>query len=308
MDDEGLFTVGRLSRRTGMPARTIRYWSDVGVLPPAGRSEGGYRLYDAGAVARLELVRTLRDLGLGLGDIRRVLERKVTLADVAAVHVDALDAQIRTLRIRRAVLSTVARRRSGTEEMNTEEMKLLNDMARLSAEERRRIVEDFVDEVFGGLDADPELRNRMGHTRVDLPDDPTPEQVDAWVELAELVRDPDFRRRMRDMVEHNSRGRAGQEPGAFAWFAKKVVWLAGQAREDGVSPDSPEAAEVVTRLLGDMDAAGRAAVRERIEAGLYAEADRYRRLMAVINGREPKPSHADDFAWLLDALRAHPGA
>ncbi|MBD3147021.1 MerR family transcriptional regulator [Microbispora bryophytorum] len=301
MDDEGLFTIGWLSRRTGMPVRTIRYWSDVGALPPAERSEGGYRLYDAGAVARLELIRTLRDLGLGLDDVRRVLERKVTLADVAAVHVDALDAQIRTLRIRRAVLSTVARRRSGTEET-----KRLNDLARLSAEQRRRVIESFVDEVFGGPDADPELRNRQRHTEAGLPDDPTPEQVDAWVELAELVRDPDFRRRMRDMVEHNTRGRAGQAPGAFMWFAKKVVWQVGQARESGVRPDSPEAAEVVGRLLGDMDADGRAAVRERLEAGLFAEAERYRHLMAVINGREPKPSHADDFAWLLAALRAHP--
>ncbi|MEU8196680.1 MerR family transcriptional regulator [Microbispora amethystogenes] len=295
MDDEGLFTVGRLSRRTGMPARTIRYWSDVGVLPPAARSEGGYRLYDAGAVARLELVRTLRDLGLGLDDIRRVLERRSTLAEVAAVHVDALDARIRTLRIRRAVLSTVARRRSGTEET-----KLLNDLARLSAEERRRIVEDFVDDVFGGQGGEQEPGNRARHIRIDLPDDPTPEQVDAWVELAGLARDPGFRRRMRDLVEHG----AGQEPEGFARFAKRVVSLAGQARENGVSPDSPEAAEVVARLLGDADAAGRAAVRERIETGVYAEADRYRRLMAVINGREPTPSHADDFAWLLDALRA----
>ncbi|KAA9381289.1 MerR family transcriptional regulator [Microbispora cellulosiformans] len=300
MDDEGLFTVGRLSRRTGMPARTIRYWSDVGVLPPAGRSEGGYRLYDAGAVARLELVRTLRDLGLGLDDVRRVLERRSTLAEVAAVHVDALDARIRTLRIRRAVLSTVARRRSGTEET-----KLLNDLARLSAEERRRIVEDFVDDVFGAHGGEQEPGNRARHIRIDLPDDPTPEQVDAWVELAGLVRDPGFRRRMRDLVEHGmvEQG-AGREPEGFARFAKRVVSLVGQARENGVSPGSPEAAEVVARLLGDADAAGRAAVRERIETGAYAEADRYRSLMAVINGREPKPSHADDFAWLLDALRA----
>ena len=53
-------------------------------------------------------------------------------------------------------------------------------------------------------------------------------------------------------------------------------------------------------------AAGRAAVRERLEAGMFAEAERYRHLMAVLNGREPKPSYADDFAWLLEALRAHP--
>ncbi|MFJ9911031.1 MerR family DNA-binding protein [Actinacidiphila glaucinigra] len=45
-------------------------------------------------MARLELIRTLRDLGLGLEDVRRVLERETTtVAAVAAVHVEALDAQ-----------------------------------------------------------------------------------------------------------------------------------------------------------------------------------------------------------------------
>ncbi|MFB9877804.1 MerR family transcriptional regulator [Planobispora siamensis] len=305
MDDGGpeAFTIGELSARTGTPVRTIRYWSDIGALPPAGRSEGGYRLYDAGSVARLELVRTLRELGLGLRDVRRVLERETTVAAVAAVHIKALDAQIRTLRLRRAVLGTVVRRQCGTEEM-----KLLNDLARLSAEERRRIIEGFVAEVFGGVDADPDIGQRMNHTAVDLPDDPTPEQVDAWVELAGLVRDPGFRRRMREMVEHNARGRAGEGPqresGASMWFAKKVVRLVGEARERGVAPDSPEAADVLDRLMGDMDEAGRAAVLRRLETGLYGEAERYRRLMALVNGRPPKPSHGEDFAWLAAALRA----
>jgi len=57
------FSIGQLARRTGIPVRTIRFWSDAGVLPPSGRTESGYRLYDAEDVARLELVRTLRDLG-----------------------------------------------------------------------------------------------------------------------------------------------------------------------------------------------------------------------------------------------------
>lgn len=48
----------RLARRTGVPVRTIRFWSDTGVIAPTGRSDGGYRLYDAAAVARLDLVRT----------------------------------------------------------------------------------------------------------------------------------------------------------------------------------------------------------------------------------------------------------
>ena len=53
-----LFTIGQLARRTGVPARTVRFWSDAGLIPPAGRSAGGYRLDDSEAAARLDLIRT----------------------------------------------------------------------------------------------------------------------------------------------------------------------------------------------------------------------------------------------------------
>ncbi|MGW0657207.1 helix-turn-helix domain-containing protein, partial [Streptomyces umbrinus] len=78
-DGTGLLTIGQLSRSTGLPVRTIRYWSDVGALPPVTRSEGGYRLYDAGAVARLELIRTLRELGAGQALVTRVGPRPVAV-------------------------------------------------------------------------------------------------------------------------------------------------------------------------------------------------------------------------------------
>ena len=146
-DRTGLLTIGELARVTGLTVRTIRYWSDEGALPPVGRSAGGYRLYDAASVARLELIRTLRELGLGLTDVRRVLAGETTVAQVAAAHVVALDAQIRALKVTRAVLSTVAKRDSSVEEMT-----LMNRLARLSAAERRRIVEDFMEEIFEGID------------------------------------------------------------------------------------------------------------------------------------------------------------
>lgn len=74
MDDDGLLlSIGELARRSGLPVRTIRFWSDAGVLPPAERTDGGRRLYDAVCVARLELIVTLRELGLGLPEVRRAL-------------------------------------------------------------------------------------------------------------------------------------------------------------------------------------------------------------------------------------------
>lgn len=120
-DGTGLFTIGELTRSTGLTVRTIRFWSDEGVLPPVARSAGGYRLYDAGSVARLELIRTLRELGLGLGEVRGVLAGETTVAEVAAAHVAALDEQIRSLKVTRAVLSTVARRGSTAPETALEE-------------------------------------------------------------------------------------------------------------------------------------------------------------------------------------------
>lgn len=200
MDDERphLLTIGRLAHRTGLPVRTLRFWSDEGAVPPVARSAGGYRLYDAESVARVGLVRTLRELGLGLDDVCRVLSGRTTVAEVADAHVAALDAQIRSLKVSRAVLSTVAKRGS-----TVEETALMNRLARLSAAERKQIIDEFKEEVFGGLD-DPRLRDRMHTFSIELPDDPTPEQVDAWIELAELVRDPDFRARLRTWMELNT--------------------------------------------------------------------------------------------------------
>ncbi|MFG2353603.1 MerR family transcriptional regulator [Streptomyces sp. NPDC048521] len=299
-DGTGLLTIGELARATGLSVRTIRYWSDAGVLTPVTRSSGGYRLYDAAGVARLELVRTLRELGLGLEDVRTVLAGERTVAEVAATHVTALDAQIRSLKVTRAVLSTVARRGSTAEEMT-----LMNKLARLSAAERQRIMEEFVAQTLHGLDTvDPDIMERMRSTAVDLADDPTPEQADAWVELAEMLQDPEFRAQMRRAVEFNAADREPGEPrGRSLWFAKRLVELVAPARERGVEPAAPEAESVLRDLFGDAD---RAAVLERMTAGFNDRVARYRELLAIVN-RTPAPAHAEDFAWVVAALRVRAG-
>ncbi|MCQ4210077.1 helix-turn-helix domain-containing protein [Streptomyces longispororuber] len=299
MIDDGppLLTIGQLARRTGLTVRTIRYWSDEGVLHPVTRSDGGYRLYDAESVARLELIRTLRELGLGLTDVRKVLAGDADVAAVAAAHVAALDAQIRALRLNRAVLSTVAKRNS-----TAEEMALMNKLARLSAAERKHIIDDFMEQTFGGIDAaDPEIRNRLVVMVPGLPDDPTAEQVDAWVELAELMQDPDFRAHMRRMVEFNAADRGPDvKPGSSLWFMSRLVQLAGEARERGVAPESDEAGDVLRGLLGDADLP---AALERLEAAANEDVARFRDLVSRVRGVETLPRHEAEFAWVLAALR-----
>lgn len=312
MDEHGpLLSIGQLAQRTGLPVRTIRYWSDIGAAPPAQRTDGGRRLYDARATARLGLVATLRELGLSLAEVRRVLDGAVTVAEVAAVHVAAMDAQIRALRLRRAVLATVAKRQS-----TTEEMRLMNQLARLSAQERRQIIDDFIAEVFAGLEPDPGLAAAMRRTTPELPDDPSAEQVDAWVELAELVQDPGFRQRIRGMAERGSQARAaaaassgpldeGERQAGAADFAARVQEHASAALGQGIDPGSAEGAAVLDRILGGTpDDQRRAQLLDQLEAGTDARAERYWQLMGIINGWAPFPPHVPAFEWVIAALHA----
>ncbi|WP_238455287.1 MerR family transcriptional regulator [Micromonospora sp. ATA51] len=148
MNGDTAYSIGELARRTGLTVKAIRFYSDRGIVPPSGRSPAGHRRYGIEDLARLELVRTLRDLGLDLTTIRKVVDREVTLPEVAAAHAEALAVQIRMLRLRRAVLTAVARRGS-----TPEEMELMHQLVKLSEEERRRLVGEFLDTVFGGLAA-----------------------------------------------------------------------------------------------------------------------------------------------------------
>ena len=295
-NDDPLLSIGELARRTGLPVRTIRFWSDAGVLLPAARTDGGRRLYNAACVAQLELVATLRELGLGLADVRRVLAGQASVAEVAAVHRDALDAQIRVLQLHRAALGIVVKREAGDEERT-----IMTRLAQMSAAERRRMIEDFLAEVFEGLEPNPARAQRWA-AAPNLPDDPSPEQVDAWVELAELVGDLDFRRRTRQVTEYGNQLQANGLEDLAGWATQHAV----AALLRGCPPDSAEAAKVVNRIL---EPYGWSARRDELLAGLEIlsepRMERYWQLTAIINGLPPFPTYTPAFEWLIAALRAH---
>ncbi|WP_152361690.1 MerR family transcriptional regulator [Microlunatus speluncae] len=75
--------VGALSTATGLTVRTLHHYNQIGLLTPAGRSGGGHRLYSADDVRRLMIIVILRRAGLGLAEIKRVLDRDEV--DVAAL-------------------------------------------------------------------------------------------------------------------------------------------------------------------------------------------------------------------------------
>ncbi|MFF2199832.1 MerR family transcriptional regulator [Streptomyces sp. NPDC058145] len=182
MDGDTLYSIGELARRTGLTVKTIRFYSDRGIVTPTDRSPAGYRRYNLDAVARLDLVRTLRELGLDLPTIHKVVDRELPLPEVAAAHAEALAVQIRVLRLRHAVLTAVAERR-----LTPEETDLMHRFAQLSEDERRCLIGDFLDAVFDGLGADSAFTGVMRSMTPELPDHPEAEQTLAWMEWAELV-------------------------------------------------------------------------------------------------------------------------
>jgi DNA-binding transcriptional MerR regulator len=303
MSRMGFLTIGELARRTGLTTRTIRFYSDEGLLPPADRTHAGYRLYDGESLARLELLRTLRELGLGLPEASAALAGTSSVAELAKRHVELLDEQIRVLRLRRAVLRAVART-----EAELDEVRLMKNLATMTDEEREALIDDFWDEVTAGLDVNPDFDAGMRSAKPALPEDPSPEQLEAWIELAELVQDKDFRARIRAMSESHSaaraRGATMDEPAQavrqqwFGWLAR-----AAAAREAGESPGGATGRELAAEITSALGTSGADAAAQ-VAMGSDARAERYWQLMAIINGQQPMPAQVPNAEWLIEALRA----
>ncbi len=65
-------TIGALSKRTGMPVKALREYEGMGLIYSVGRSGGNYRLFGQDALWCVEMVRTLRALGLTLAEIQEL--------------------------------------------------------------------------------------------------------------------------------------------------------------------------------------------------------------------------------------------
>ena len=69
-----MMTVNEVSKLTGVSIRTLQYYDTIGLLPPAGYTEAGYRLYDDTAMERLQQILLFRELEFPLKEIKRILD------------------------------------------------------------------------------------------------------------------------------------------------------------------------------------------------------------------------------------------
>lgn len=116
MDPEQM-TIGRLAERLGLNTRTIRYYERMGLIPPAPRTESGYRLYDGADEDRLRFIKSAQRLGLTLGEVKETLafrergERPCRyVADVIEARLAEVDERLRELRAVKRELGELRKR------------------------------------------------------------------------------------------------------------------------------------------------------------------------------------------------------
>ena len=112
--------IGTVAERSGVPAKTIRYYESIGLIPSADRRPNGYRAYTAVDMHTLNFIKRARSLGFSVEQVRDLLElwrdKRRTSAAVKALatrHLDELDRKIAEIRSMRGALADLIERCRG---------------------------------------------------------------------------------------------------------------------------------------------------------------------------------------------------
>lgn len=302
------YSIGEASRLSGVSVRRLRFYADEGLLPPAGRTESGYRVFTDSELVRLDLINCLRDAGLGLDEIRKVLSRQLSLTEALKLRLGALEAEISAQRRVAAALRAALRSPTLTED----DLRRFWTMTTLSRAERRNVIERFYEQVSEDVRIDPEwMRQQIEASVPELPDDPTPEQCDAWIELASILADPGFVASMRA----NAKGvwdNSNFDPGAWERASESIIRRVKQAVARGEEPPSDtgrllaqEWLETSARLLGrEPNQDFKHWLRQQ-----YAQHDprasRYWELVAIMRGQSVDASPHAEWNWIAAAMKHH---
>ena len=161
-------TIGHLAEATGVPAKTIRYYEQVGILPPPRRSDSRYRLYSETDVRRLELIRRARLMDMSLPEVRDLVEQ--------ASSATCDDFQGRFLEVARLKLEEVDKRIADL-------YHLKEDLQRLAAHLMEAGKEEAADHTM--LECSPETCTCLGRTGGDQDQR---KEVTLWLNKSELKR------------------------------------------------------------------------------------------------------------------------
>jgi len=112
--------IGEAAAETGVTAKSIRYYESIDLIPPAERSESGYRQYGARDIQTLHFIKRSRGLGFSVAEVAELLslyrDRKRASGEVKGIvetHLDEIDQKIAELESIRTTLRNLADRCHG---------------------------------------------------------------------------------------------------------------------------------------------------------------------------------------------------
>ena len=309
---EAPYSIGRLARLSGVTVKTIRHYSDVGVLPPSGITEAGYRMYSEADRSRLELIRTLRAAGFGLAEIGDILEGESEASGALRLQVETLDLQIRTLRRRRRLLESALESGAEDEQRYPDRTQALGV---LEAKEREAFLAEHLERGLQGTPVDPGAKAGFWRAIVSgMPEELDEEQLAAWTELAKLASDDSFVEALKNQTKPVS-GTVEEDLDPAVWneAVNTAMGRAKSAVREERSPTGEHGQSVVAEWV---EASARAAGRRDYArfAGLMLShhkrtydprMERYWELIATLKRWEYDANMARAYGWLVEGLRWH---
>ncbi len=195
-------TVGEISRLTGVTVRALHHYDEIGLVSPGMRSDAGYRLYGPGDVARLQEVLVLRELGMRLDDIRRIVDEPgPDRATSLERHRRRISAKVdHLLRMLDAIDTAIAAERGGIPMANEDVLGVFGDFDPAA-------YEDEVEDRWGGTDAYRESARRTARYTARDWEQMRRESAEidaAFVALMEAGVDPDGEAAMDVAERHRS--------------------------------------------------------------------------------------------------------
>lgn len=108
--------IGEAARRAGVSARMVRHYESLGLLPPVGRTDSGYRQYTEAEVHALRFIRRARDLGFAMHEITELLglwqdkaRASSQVKRIAQAHIDDLATRIAAMQAMQRSLQSLVR-------------------------------------------------------------------------------------------------------------------------------------------------------------------------------------------------------
>ncbi|WP_327281273.1 MULTISPECIES: MerR family transcriptional regulator [unclassified Streptomyces] len=226
------WSIGELADGTGVPVKTLRYYSDSGLLPVASRSTGGHRRYGTDAWERIRLIRRLRSLDTPIAAITQVVTGESSLGELVTTELQVVQERLTELRWRQATLKAL------DDCPSEERLRRLEILARVQElPQAHRTLTDHWSR---------ELSSNMPKRRLDImvamlspepPQDPAPGTVLAYAELHLLINTPSFTRWTQD---HEEEMRSAP---AFYGEIDEAAVLTAAAVSQGLPPHAGDAVD-----------------------------------------------------------------